>query len=513
MAKNVSAAFQTHIDGECTTLATLWRVTRTDNEQFFFTDHDRNVVINVDDVTDTDNDQSYVAETGFTRSSIANTADLSVDSMNIESLLDASGVLERDVRAGLWDFAEIEVFMVNWDDHTDGIMQLRRGYLGEISIRDEIYFAELRGLIQILQQNVGDIYTPGCRATHGDPACGFDLTLTTQTTEVDTIDADNRIITVPDHYIERSSVPLETDWLLRINTKIDDSSDDPALGRLTVIRKLTIEEGTPRNPFMVATTADLDSVRDDMFACYALANDIDMSGFGLFDPIGAPEPDSFFGMFDGRGYEIQTIDLDHSAAPLSHAVGLFGVISRHSIIRRVGMLNPDVNGGISTQYKAALVGQATDSVAGRTIIIEDNYVYDTGVGNVETSGNRAGGLIGFADDCILRRNIAAISITGAIGSLVGGLVGLDNLNATIFENYQDSDVGITARGANVSTSEVIVDTTANLQERVTFTEPAGASPSAQSLLLPDRDGAFFDFYTIWNPPVSATSLPDLRQWY
>ena len=512
MAKSVEAAFQTHIDGECTTLATLWRVTRTDEAQFFFTDHDREVLINVDDVADTDNDQAYVAETGFTRSSITNTADLSVDSMNIESLLDASGVLERDVRAGLWDFAEIEVFMVNWDDHTDGVMQLRRGYLGEISIRDEIYFAELRGLIQVLQQNVGDIYTPGCRATHGDPACGHDLSTTTQTTEVDTIDADNRIITVPDHHIERSSVPLDTDWLLKINTKVDDVSDDPPLGRLTVIKKLTIEEGTPRNPFIVTTAQDLEDVDDDLNACYAMANDIDMTAHGLFVPIG--QAVVFTGVFDGRGYEIQNIDLDHSAAPLSFAVGVFSTVGPHGVVRRVGMLNPVVDAGTSTFYKAALVASLLGGAGtSERAICEDCYSYDTGAGNITTSGDRAGGLLGLCRNAELSRLIASISVTGS-GSRVGGLLAFDDLSNTIYkECFQDTDVGITQRGTNVSTTEVGPRTTAELQERSNYQEPAGATPSEQSLLLPDRDGDFFDFYTIWNPPVSATSFPSLRQWY
>ena len=468
MAKNVSAAFQTHIDGEATTLATLWRVTRTDDEQFFFTDHDREVRINVDDVTDTDNDQSYVAETGFTRSSIVNTADLSVDNMNIESLLDASGVLERDVRAGLWDFAEIEVFMVNWDDHTDGVMQLRRGYLGEISIRDEIYFAELRGLIQILQQNVGNIYTPGCRATHGDPACGFDLTLTTQTTEVDAIDADNRIITVPDHFIGRSDAVLDTDFLLKINTKVDDDSDDPALGRLTVIRKLTIEEGTPRNPYIVTTAQDLEDVNDDLFAYYAMANDIDMTAHGLFAPIALTGGPSFTGVFDGRGYEIQNIDLDHTAIPLSSNVGVFAQVGAHGLIRRVGMLNPVVDIGTGSFYKAALVGELSGVGTTARAVCEDCYVYDTGAGNIETDGNRAGGLFGICHDAEIRRCIASISFTGSLSGNIGGLLALDDLSTNIFkECYQDITVGITQLGANVSATEVTADTTANLQERAT----------------------------------------------
>ncbi len=122
MVKQASAGLDAHIQGEGTTLATLWRVTRRDGVKFHFTDHDRGVVINVDDPADTANADTYEASTGFTRTTITNTSTLSVDSMDVESLLDSAGITERDVRAGLWDYAQIEVFTVNWADTVVGVL-------------------------------------------------------------------------------------------------------------------------------------------------------------------------------------------------------------------------------------------------------------------------------------------------------------------------------------------------------------------------------------------------------
>ena len=65
----------------------------------------------------------------------------------------------------------------------------------------------------------------------------------------------------------------------------------------------------------------------------------------------------------------------------------------------------------------------------------------------------------------------------------------------------------------LTAAEVTVETTVNLQLRATYTEPAGANAAAKTLLLPDRTGDFMDFFTIWHPPVAATTLPLLRQWY
>ena len=44
MPKNLTAAMRAHLDEETTRLAAIWRITRKDGAQFFFTDHDRDIV-------------------------------------------------------------------------------------------------------------------------------------------------------------------------------------------------------------------------------------------------------------------------------------------------------------------------------------------------------------------------------------------------------------------------------------------------------------------------------------
>jgi hypothetical protein len=43
--KAVSASLAAHLTGPVTTLATCWRITRTDGVVFRFTDHDRDLVV------------------------------------------------------------------------------------------------------------------------------------------------------------------------------------------------------------------------------------------------------------------------------------------------------------------------------------------------------------------------------------------------------------------------------------------------------------------------------------
>jgi hypothetical protein len=165
--KSVSPGLAAHLAGAVTTLATCWRVQRADGAVYGFTDHDRDLL--VDGLT-------YASSSGYARAAIASRADLSVDDTEIAGILNSSLITEADLRAGLWDGAEVRIFLVNWADLSQGVLRLRRGRIGEVIAGDDGGFrAELRGLAQALQQQVGEMYSAECRADLGDARCKVPL--------------------------------------------------------------------------------------------------------------------------------------------------------------------------------------------------------------------------------------------------------------------------------------------------------------------------------------------------
>ena len=87
-------------------------------------------------------------------------------------VFDSAEITEEDLRAGLFDGAEVRVFLVNWADPSQGALKLRRGWLGEVVATERgVFRAELRGLVQALSQTVGELFTPECRADLGDARC------------------------------------------------------------------------------------------------------------------------------------------------------------------------------------------------------------------------------------------------------------------------------------------------------------------------------------------------------
>jgi uncharacterized phage protein (TIGR02218 family) len=181
--KIISAGLASHLASRGTTLATCWKVTRTDSVVFGFTDHDVDLTVSA---------VLYVASTGYTRSAIQTDSALAVDNLDLEGVFDSAAITEADLRAGLWDYASVEIFLVNWADLTQGTMKLRKGRLGQSNAGKTRYTTELRGLMQHLQQEVGRIYGPADDVDLGDARSGINIATYTVTGTITSV-TNNRI--------------------------------------------------------------------------------------------------------------------------------------------------------------------------------------------------------------------------------------------------------------------------------------------------------------------------------
>lgn len=187
MPKTATAGMSTNLAKDLTFLSTCWRVERTDGVVLAFTDHD--VDIEYDSIT-------YDAESGITRSPIKSGLDLSIDGMDVQGILNSAKISEGDLRAGLYNGAEIYVFVIDWSNTGNGIIRMRRGLLGEVKIQNGIYVAELQGLTQYLSNELLEQYTPECQADFGDSRCGFATATLEQSSQVTAITEARRTFVV-----------------------------------------------------------------------------------------------------------------------------------------------------------------------------------------------------------------------------------------------------------------------------------------------------------------------------
>jgi uncharacterized phage protein (TIGR02218 family) len=174
--KTASVAFKAHLDLSCTTLAFIWKVKRKDGNIFGFTNHDIDIVYN--DGADT---VTYQGSTGMTPSATETNSALGTDNLDITAFLDSASITEGDIRAGLYNYADVEIRVVNWQDLTQGDLKIRKGTLGQVKMQNGQFISEIRGLSFFFGTVVGQLYGAICRADLGDAQCTVDLAPLTQT--------------------------------------------------------------------------------------------------------------------------------------------------------------------------------------------------------------------------------------------------------------------------------------------------------------------------------------------
>lgn len=158
------------IAGEATSLARLWRVTRKDGTQLFFTDA-------VNDITFSSNtyrsDVSFTSSAIFTSRSAAN-----LQSVTITVNTDDSAFSEGDIRAGKYQGSTAEVSVVDYTHPEWGELLLFEGVFGKLQLTNQhVLNIEINPNSATGNGNsIGvENYSATCRANLGDVRCKFDI--------------------------------------------------------------------------------------------------------------------------------------------------------------------------------------------------------------------------------------------------------------------------------------------------------------------------------------------------
>ncbi len=203
--KTIPAGLEAHLQQAVTTICSCWEITRTDGAVKRYTDHDKDL-----DVAGV----IYYSTVNYASSANKSANDFSIDSVEVVSILSADDITRQDVLIGLYDDAKINIFKVNWANTADGTLQLRSGNIGEITLKDNIFICELRGLKHKLSRVFGDMYSPLCRADLGDTKCGFNVTAwavdTTITAVVDAYTFDAATLNHADGWFEYGSATFNS---------------------------------------------------------------------------------------------------------------------------------------------------------------------------------------------------------------------------------------------------------------------------------------------------------------
>lgn len=204
----------------------------------------------------------------------------------------------------------------------------------------------------------------------------------------------------------------------------------------------------------VRTPAELDDIRNHPAGNFRLIEDIDLSGYADWNPIGDSGSSPFTGKFDGQGHSISNLNIDR---PGENNVGLFKHTDGASIAN-VHLVHANVRG---YAYVGGLVGDFSGSqlsgssvsgtVAGHEAVggivgysdlssIADSY--STGrVSGEPSAADEFGGIAGYATFGVAKgliRNVYSNAVIhGSPNS--GGLIGKADGYPTISNAYWDTE--------------------------------------------------------------------------
>ncbi|WP_407356029.1 hypothetical protein [Methanolobus sp. WCC5] len=169
-------------------------------------------------------------------------------------------------------------------------------------------------------------------------------------------------------------------------------------------------DGSAGNPYQITTANDLQNMNNDVTAHYIMINDVDVSHL-TFTPIGEITTVGMFeGSFDGMGYTIEGLTIDH----MDDHGGLFAYLDM-ATVQNVTIANATVTvyWDMMFPFVAVLAGEATDST------IKDVTVLNS---SIDSDTDRVAGLIGYANNCDISDCLTDVEITSQ-GSFTGGLIG------------------------------------------------------------------------------------------
>ncbi|MDE6767899.1 MAG: carboxypeptidase regulatory-like domain-containing protein, partial [Eubacterium sp.] len=220
-------------------------------------------------------------------------------------------------------------------------------------------------------------------------------------------------------------------------------------------------DGTEANPYQVSTPEQLNAVRNDLSAHYIQINDIDMSDWGNWEPIGNSD-NIFVGSYNGKNYNINGITIN-STSENNLYIGLFGRASGK--IANINMTDFDIKSLYLCNYVGSIIGYGSilencksngqiDALCqnGGGLVGYASYINDS-VSNVTcnfkcTDKNTSGffgGICGSGGTIKHSENHGTVYAESIISSYIGGISGKASL---ISKCYNNANLKLKLSGSN-----------------------------------------------------------------
>lgn len=204
--KILASSLQSALTSTPLTIAWCWLVVRTDGGMLGFTSLD--VPFEIDGV-------EYRPFTGFDPGAAQISSDLGkVDSQQLKGILDASGISHEDLASGIYEYAWVRRFLVNYEDLPDSLsedpprhLELPAGHFGESKRNSLGYEIKVKDDLSKLDNQILNSTSKTCRVKIlGDDQCRVDLAPFTASLTITSVE-NRRVFNVdgdfPDKWFDR----------------------------------------------------------------------------------------------------------------------------------------------------------------------------------------------------------------------------------------------------------------------------------------------------------------------
>lgn len=221
------------------------------------------------------------------------------------------------------------------------------------------------------------------------------------------------------------------------------------------IKKTNTKETVPEGFVGIYTVEDLIEIRNNLSGKYILMNDIDLSAYENWEPIG-DRNEAFCGIFSGNGYSVQNLKIDNTGNT-EIISGLFGY-TKNAIIFNLSIFNAVINiDGTESVCAGTIVGLCSGGTIANCISSGSITVSVSKKGNV-------GGIAGYSKTDIINcfSDVSFKVDCGTRLTYVGGITGVthniisQSSNKKSLSISSESDAMVVAGGiAGGSFNEII----------------------------------------------------------
>lgn len=167
MPRNIPGPIQDAINSGSARLSILTELVRRDGVVHRFTDAGDNIIFGGNE---------YLASDSVGQTTFQSQVGTAPDNFDVMGVLSDSSISESDIAGGRFDSAALTVRLVERGNLAAGAVILFVGSIGEISVVDGQFTAEVRAESHKLKQTVGDSTSATCRAKRlGDARCKVNL--------------------------------------------------------------------------------------------------------------------------------------------------------------------------------------------------------------------------------------------------------------------------------------------------------------------------------------------------